>query len=285
MAGDSATPLWRAVGRSRRGAAHGRTGLPNQDALWLPEATLEWPLILAVADGHGSSKSFRSDRGAQLAVTTAQTVCRHVPGNPPELTNLSAVKRWAEDHLPQEIVRCWREAVDEDIAAHPLAADEGDLPGIAAEHENLRPYLAYGATLLVVVVTAAFILYWQLGDGDILTVADNGEVSKPLPGDERLFANETTSLCAEQAWRDVRTAFQVLVGAPPALILVASDGYANSYCDEAGFLQVGRDLLAIIRTEGLEYVDANLETWLDEVSRQGSGDDVTLGILYRRDAV
>jgi hypothetical protein len=284
MAGNSATPRWRAIGKSRRGATHQRTGLPNQDALWLPEATLEWPLILAVADGHGSSKSFRSDRGAQLAVVTAQTVCRHVPGNPQELTQLSAVKRWAEDRLSHEMVRCWREAVNEDIAAHLFTADETDLGG-SADQANLHPYLAYGATLLVVVVTAAFILYWQLGDGDILTVADDGKVSRPLPRDERLFANETTSLCAEQAWRDVRTAFQVLAGTPPALILAASDGYANSYGDEAGFLQVGRDLLTLIRENGLEYVDANLATWLDEVSRQGSGDDVTLGILCRRDVV
>jgi hypothetical protein len=284
MTDGSATPLWCAIGASRCGAAHRRTGLPNQDALRLPELPTESPLILAVADGHGSSKSFRSDRGAQLAVATAQRVCRHLPCNPHEVMNLSAIKRWAEDHLPQEIVRCWREAVAEELATHPFTAEESAVLG-AACRDNPGCYLAYGTTLLVVVVTATFILYWQLGDGDILTVADNGEVRRPLPGDGQLFANETTSLCSKQPWRHVRTAFQVLAGAPPALILVTSDGYANSYRDEAGFLQVGNDLLAIIRAQGLEYVAAHLETWLDEVSRQGSGDDITLGIVYRMNTV
>jgi hypothetical protein len=42
--------------------------------------------------------------------------------------------------------------------------------------------------------------------------------------------------------------FQVLVETPPALILLATDGYANSFPDEAGFLKVGSDLLGMIRS-------------------------------------
>jgi hypothetical protein len=273
------SPCWRAIGASRCGAAHRRNGLPNQDALLLPTMGSEPPWILAVADGHGSSKSFRSERGALLAVNTAATVCRQLPCDPAG-ARLSAIKHWAEDYLSREIVRCWREAVDEDIAAHPIAAEEGtpsSLTGLAGGGH----YLAYGATLLVVMVTTTFILYWQLGDGDILTVADDGAVSRPLPPDDKLFGNETTSLCADQAWQEARAAFQVLAGAPPALILAASDGYANSYRDEAGFLRVGSDLLKLIRTEGIETVAVNLADWLDEISRQGSGDDVTLGVLCR----
>jgi len=271
-------PLWRALGASRRGAAHVRSGLPNQDALLLPDLGSEPPWILALADGHGSPKSFRSDRGALLAVNTAAAVCRRLPCDPAG-ARLSAIKHWAEDYLSREIVRCWRTAVDEDMAARPLVAAEGAPSGLASPEGG--HYLAYGATLLVVMVTATFILYWQLGDGDILTVTDDGVVSRPLPPDEKLFGNETTSLCADRSWQEARTAFQVLAGAPPALILAASDGYANSYRDEAGFLRVGSDLLTLIRTDGLEAVAANLSDWLDEISRQGSGDDVTLGVLCR----
>ncbi len=272
-------PPWRALGASRRGAAHVRSGLPNQDALLLPDLESDPPWILALADGHGSPKSFRSDRGALLAVNTAAAVCRRLPCDP-ESPRLSTIKHWAEDYLSREIVRCWREAVDEDIAAHPIAAEECTQSSLASL-ESGGHYLAYGATLLVVMVTVTFIIYWQVGDGDILTVADDGVVSRPLPPDEKLFGNETTSLCADRSWQEARTAFQVLAGAPPALILVASDGYANSYRDEAGFLRVGSDLLTLIRADGLEAVAANLSDWLDEISRQGSGDDVTLGMLCR----
>jgi serine/threonine protein phosphatase PrpC len=63
---------WLCTGKSVRGAAHDRSGLPNQDAIaWYPESRTGAPLILAVADGHGSAKSFRSDRGARFAVNTA----------------------------------------------------------------------------------------------------------------------------------------------------------------------------------------------------------------------
>jgi hypothetical protein len=147
-----------------------------------------------------------------------------------------------------------------------------------------KPLLAYGATLLVVLVTHAFILYVQLGDGDILTVTETGEVSRPLARDEQLFANETTSLCAANAWRDLRIGFQALVGMPPALILLSTDGYANSFRDDAGFLKVGADLLEMIRAEGLDQVNENLAGWLTEASQTGSGDDITLAVISQTDA-
>ena len=100
-----------------------------------------------------------------------------------------------------------------------------------------------------------------------------------MPKDERLIANETTSLCSDQAWNEVRVKFQALAGAPPALILAATDGYANSYRDEASFQQVARDLWEMIRDEGIEPVQSNLKHWLNEASQQGSGDDITVGIL------
>ena len=74
-----------------------------------------------------------------------------------------------------------------------------------------------------------------------------------------------------------------MVDPPPALILLATDGYANSFVNEAAFLQVGTDILEMIRTEGLETVQENLATWLAEASQDGSGDDITLGILCRTD--
>ena len=74
-------------------------------------------------------------------------------------------------------------------------------------------------------------------------------------------------------------------GEPPALILVSTDGYANSFRNEAGFFKVGSDLLDMIREDGLDSISDNLETWLIEASQAGSGDDVTLGLICRMDAL
>ena len=44
---------------------------------------------------------------------------------------------------------------------------------------------------------------------------------------------------------------------------------------------MARDLWEMICGEGLETVQSNLKNWLNETSWQGSGDDITVGILYR----
>ncbi|MDQ1523179.1 MAG: hypothetical protein QOE47_1103 [Pyrinomonadaceae bacterium] len=284
------TRRWRVVGHSVRGASHERAGTPNQDAIhWLPASSGdELPLVLALADGHGSAKSFRSETGARLAVETAAAVVRDFLKVQTE--SLSATKRAAEEWLPGALVRGWQEAVAAHLAAHPLSPDELDPPhasrrAVAAVNtDSSNSLVAYGTTLLVAAVTESFILYLQLGDGEILNVSAGGEVSKPLPEDARLFANETTSLCSPDAWHDFRVCFQVVSHAPPSLILLSTDGYPNSFLNATGFLKVGSDILAAIRAGGLDAVNENIAAWLTESTRAGSGDDATLGLIFAEDA-
>jgi len=281
---------WRVIGKSVRGASHVRADMPNQDAIcWLPESGAGLSLILAVSDGHGSAKSFRSDVGANLAVNTAMEVLQEFLDGQPDVANLSAIKRTAEERLPQELERRWKKEVKDDIKNKPLSTDKLDElqeneGASALQAVETNPLLAYGATLLTALVAESFIVYLQLGDGDILTVSETGEVVSPLPRDERLFANETTSLCSHNSWRDFRVGFQTLIQ-PPALILLSTDGYANSFRDEEAFLKVGTDIWRMIRSDGLDEVNESLEMWLTEASQIGSGDDITLGIICRMDAL
>lgn len=290
MAGEKrARRVWQVIGQTVRGASHERVGAPNQDAIhWLPQSPA-LPLVLTLADGHGSSKYFRSETGARLAVETGAQVIYDFLINHAGADNLSVIKRTAEEWLPGALVRAWLEAVDSHIKAHPLSEVElkqlaGTRGAAMSETAQANLSLAYGATILIAGITESFILYMQLGDGEILTVSDRGEVSKPLPKDERLFANETTSLCAIDAWRDFRVGFQTISHTSPAIILLTTDGYPNSFRDETGFLQVGSDILEIIRADGIEKVKDSMETWLTDSTRAGSGDDVTLGIICRTDA-
>jgi len=284
MNGDQLTSQWQVVGQSIRGASHERSGMPNQDAIgWLPGSGTGPSLVLAVADGHGSARYSRSETGATLAVETATQLIHEFLAGQADAHNLSLIKRAAEEWLPGALVRAWLAAVSEHIRANPLSEIELDAlrRGNSDSSESLEEKLtiAYGATILAAAVAEAFVLYVQLGDGEILTVTDRGEVSKPLAKDDRLFANETTSLCAAEAWRDFRVSFQPITHSQPALILLATDGYPNSFRDESGFLKVGSDILEIIRTEGLDSVKERLAGWLADSTNAGSGDDVTLGIL------
>ena len=268
-----------------KGASHIRNGLPNQDYGWPLYPNSAPDAILAVADGHGSSRCFRSDRGARFAALTANNVLQNFHGKRPGLPSLSAAKEWAENGLPKEIVREWCERVQEDVATNPFLDDElktlHDKEGdIRAKQIVDNPLLAYGSTLLCALLTREYIIYAQLGDGDILAVYNDGEVIRPIPKDERLIANETTSLCLAKAWDDFYVVFQPINANTPALVMLSTDGYSNSFRDEAGFLKAGADYLNLMREEGIGYIEQNLEDWLNEASKSGSGDDVTLGLGY-----
>ena len=284
-------PLWQVIGQSVRGASHVRADLPNQDAIsWRPSSRGGPPLVLVLSDGHGSAKSFRSDRGSRFAVTAAADLLQELVSGLPDPQNLSVVKRFAGERLPDELVRRWRSAVDGDLAEHPFT--EPELAKLTQQRGEpsrkgvaKNPRLAYGATVLGVLVTQDFLLFLQLGDGDILVVADDGLVTRPLARDARLMANETTSLCMSEAGREVRLRFQANYGGLPALIMAATDGYANSFVNDDAFRKVGSDILAIMREDGVQLVEENLLNWLDEASATGSGDDISLGILYRVDAI
>ena len=258
---------WQVAGQTVRGAVHERNGLPNQDAIyWLPVEGHGSSIVLAVADGHGSARYSRSHIGARLAVESSVQLVREFLDGQAGDGNLSLIKDATEEWLPRAIVRKWVELVGEHLNSDPLGEPE-------------QSVIAYGATLLVAAVTEQFAFYLQLGDGEILTVRESGEVTQPLTKDERLFGNETTSLCAPDAWRDFRVSFQPFNQSAPALILLSTDGYPNSFRDESGFFKVGSDILNMVRENGLSFIKENHGGWLSDSTRAGSGDDITLGIL------
>jgi serine/threonine protein phosphatase PrpC len=287
---------WRHIGLSVQGAAHLRSGKVNQDALLVTERG--GAVVAAVSDGHGGAKYVRSQEGSAIAARLVTELLLEVADSPRESTAeaWSFIKRQAEEQLPEQLVWAWRREVEAALAAAPLTDDE--LAAIAAADDEAAaelvradPVLAYGATCLAALACGDFLLFLQLGDGDILVVSRSGEVTRPIPGDARLMANETTSLCSPKAWNDVRVTFCPLSrGGPPdaddqarldrpALVLLSSDGLANSYRTPEDFLKVAADLLQMCRHDGLEQVERGLHDWLNQVSGEGSGDDVTVAIL------
>ena len=282
---------WRVMGETVPGASHLRAGVPNQDAiLQVRESGRELPLVVSVSDGHGSNKCFRSDRGSRFAVKQAARLVGDILDESRGAPDHAGLEGRARDYYPGEFVRRWREAAEADLKARPFtdaeleAVEKKDGPRARKLVEE-NPLLAYGATSLTVAVADSFALYLQLGDGEILNVSEAGEVTRALPEDERLFANETTSLCTPDAEKNFRVRRIKFDDAPPALILLSTDGYVNSFSDSAGFFKVGSDLLEMLRVDGFDPINASLKGWLEEATRSGSGDDCTVGILCRMDAL
>ena len=269
---------WQIVGASVLGAIHERHGERNQDALswWSSEG--ERPLaVLCVADGHGGSEYTRSHIGARCAVEQTQQLL--IKELLPRILNCSALKDLAQfkqqlDHqFRKELVKRWLESIDKHLDDNRLTEKER-----STQTEGPVARL-YGTTLLAVLLTPALHLYIQLGDGDILTVSADGEVTRPpFKADSHLIANHTTSLCSKEAWRFVRIHFQPILEKPPALVMLATDGYANSFADSAAFEQVAWDIYNMIQQGDPAVTDDLLNRWLTATTEGGSGDDISVVI-------
>ena len=284
---------WRIIGETVPGASHIRAGIPNQDAiLQMRESDRTLPLVVAIADGHGSPKCFRSDKGSRFVVKKCvQIVSEFLDGRRGKF-DLAEIESRGKDYLPKGIVKEWRKEVESHLKNNPFTEDEFKTleEKSGAKSRKLieeNPLLAYGTTSLAVAIEEGFVIYLQLGDGDMLNISVNGEVTKPLPEDARLLANETTSMCLPKAENDFRFSVQKISREEsPAMILLSTDGYLNSFSNEAGFFQAGSDILALLGTEnGFETVSENLKSWLAEANLMGSGDDSTVAIIYRPDGL
>ena len=283
---------WRVIGESIPGASHIRSGTPNQDSIfYVRESSRETPIVLSLADGHGSAKCFRSDRGSRFAVKKSVQLVSDFLDERRGKFDVAEIEN-SKDDLTKEFVKRWREAVEHDLKKEPFTEKEFQVltEKSGAEAKKLveeNPLLAYGTTSLTVAIENEFIIYMQLGDGDILNISASGEVKKPLSEDPRLLANETTSMCLPKADKDFRFLVQkISEGDSPTMILLSTDGYLNSFSNEAGFFQAGTDIQTMLAAEnGFTDVSDNLKTWLAEATAMGSGDDCTVAIIYRLEAL
>lgn len=258
------TCTWRAVSASRRGSAHAE-GVPNQDAVHLRRvaraAGYVW--VVGVADGHGGARYVRSDVGSRAAVDIAvDALSEALQDDDDAAAALRAT-------VPR-IVAAWRERVEADARDRPFSDDE--------LHRGAGGTTAYGATLLCAVVGDFGVALAQVGDGDAL-VRSHGFATRPVPGDDRLVAGETTSLCLDSAVDDFRYA-TVPASAEPDLVLIATDGYGNSFAQATWWHGLVDDVAALVVRSGFDRVADDLPSWLEESARVG-GDDVSAVLLVR----
>jgi serine/threonine protein phosphatase PrpC len=276
---------WKVAYGCVQGSSHQRSGLPNQDAVQSivtpgPQGTVA---VAVVSDGHGSPRHFRSQIGSSLAVATgAATLQTFLLESVASNGQVPFVPEQVHE-LERKLVSGWLAAVHNHLENTPfseaeLAKLEKAEGGEGRAAVESSPELAYGATVLAAAATEKILLYLQLGDGEILSVSAEGATTRPLPPDDRLIANQTTSLCQPEAWKDFRSSW-VANGPLPSLVLLSTDGYANSFGSDEDFLKIGQDYLEIIREQSISSLAEELPAILSEATQQGSGDDITLAIL------
>ncbi|MFI6930985.1 protein phosphatase 2C domain-containing protein [Streptomyces sp. NPDC050287] len=268
---------WETLGHSVQGVGKQR----NQDWYACEGAgSDDDPLVLAVADGHGSAVHSRSQLGARFAVDRFMSLAAgfgraardsHEPGR------LSRLMTYARDDFPRALVHDWREEALGHWDRHRPVADDG-----APEPSDAGKLLLYGSTLIGAVLTPWLFVAWQLGDGDLAVVEHDGTLRRPLAPAEEDLGDETESLCGREAWRAMRMHWAPLFdeARTPRLVVLSTDGLSKSFASADGYPQFVAGLDGRLTAEGSEEVRAVLPEWLRQASRY-SGDDTTLTAASR----
>lgn len=271
------------LARSLRGVTHEVKNMPNQDSILVYNSPKNKNVSYAIAcDGHGSGKCFRSDIGSELATKVLSIFFLKIfETSVKEEINLSFVNSYVNKELPKDIVLKWRELVDEHIELHPFTSKEKIiLYGEEDDKKQDRKYIAYGTTLLGTLVTPSFILYVQLGDGDIVVLNSDNSIDQRFEEDDNLLGNETTSLCLEKAWNYFKIGFDVLENNVPKQISISTDGVSNAYANgNEDFLSFVSGVYDFFIEEGMEKLSNELTNWLQDFTNF-SGDDVSIAIIW-----
>lgn len=261
---------WRIASAGAKGAQHQSLGVPCQDATATvcAEGPAGFTASVAVADGHGHARHHRSDRGARFAADAASNAGAVLGAGLPATAGVDGVRSMLEEALVPDVISRWRQAVEADLAGDPLSDDD--------------PVIAYGSTLVLVVLNDRWVLGAQIGDGDVVAIGSEGEAVPLVADAPRTDGNLTNSLCQ----RDAADAFRVGAldtnEASLMAVLLATDGYGNAQIDDPWQPGVAADLARMLEERGGDWVADQLPTWAARcASSDGSGDDVMLALAFR----
>lgn len=264
---------WDAFGEKIQGVTHTINKTPCQDDFNI--ILEENYVVVSVADGHGSQACPYSDQGAQVAVETVNFYFANLFSGLKPDEAYSCIQKNIDTQLPKQIEKVWKEKI---IEIHKRNNKE------EVDEENL--FALYGTTLLTVAITENLIFALQIGDGDILSVYDSGE-SAWLIDPPRHLGIETDSLSAKESWKYMKCKLSPVDknNQEPILFLISTDGYSNSFVSKEEFQKIGFDYLEILKKHGIDYIKNNLLNWLNSASESGSGDDITLVLLFNKQVV
>jgi hypothetical protein len=270
------TAAWHVVTGTARGRSHVVRDRPNEDAVAHRPLPAIGGIVVAVADGHGHDRHFRSATGSALAVQVACQVAEDLATEPGRFRRRPAPVERIQDRLPSAVLTSWRAEVARHVSAHPFTEQEQS--GLDVDGDG--PEVPYGSTLLVAVITASWLICAQIGDGDLVAVSPDGGYCIPVPGDAALDGLRTTSLCQPSALDSFRVGGRDLAAKPLAALLLATDGYGNSQAADPWQPDWARDMAELTAERDSEWFAKQVPGWAELcASGEGSSDDTTIALL------
>ena len=279
---ESAGAGWRAVVAAAVGAHHVRGGLAYEDACAVRPAAghseFTPALAVAVADGHGHARHFRSARGAEFAVGIAADLAEAAATT--EAGEMADVFR---TRVGPELVLLWRRAVEADIAADPPSTVELAAAGLTSAATMEDKVYGYGSTVIVALATTDWLLCAQIGDGEAFAVTADGVAIPLVPADPRLDGARTTSLCQADAFDSMRFGAIPLAETQVVAVVLATDGFGNAQVRDDWEATFATDLRDLAVARGVDWIADALPAWVTAcASSDGSGDDVTVALMFNR---
>lgn len=269
-----------------QGASHVEKNTPCQDAAHACLSKNKRVGVAIVADGHGGSKYFRSDKGSVLAVQTAERTILDFLGTIAK-NKAAFFARKEEDRkikqnlklLEEKIIVEWRNGILHDLKDNPLTEQEKEFcksNNIVIDDDPANLLFIYGTTLLAGLISDSFWFVLQIGDGRCVVIESENNITIPITEDERLAFGRTTSLCDNNANENFREAFGFteIQG-----LTLATDGISDSFEPEK-YIQFNKELYDKF-TVSPENTTTELQAFLPELSERGSRDDVSIAGIFR----
>lgn len=263
------------INKTVPGSSHLKTSKECQDfSFYYPSKNFG---IAIVCDGHGSPKHFRSAKGSELATTVAIKATREFMRHQ---NSLPSRKDDVLQQLEKNIILKWNNSVSAHLNETSFTEDElNKLSKKDLELTQENAESAYGTTLILIVLAVNYCFGIQIGDGDCIAIDENGEMFNPVPNDDRLQFNITTSLCDKDAIRNFR---HFWLDKSFAGILVSTDGVRNSFANEDYYRNFCITALEDISETPKKEAGIELTEFLKKLTENGSGDDVSVSVVFNK---
>jgi serine/threonine protein phosphatase PrpC len=188
------------------------------------------------------------------------------------------LNREGETTIARKIDADWKRNVLKSNRSRRIKVNAED-KRILSEKSNEAIWKMYGTTLLGMLIAPTFVFAYQLGDGDIV-FSSNNKAGHVIIGD-LMLGTATHSLSSVDSWKRAKTNIYPAPNKDEACAFhISTDGFSNSYRDEQTFLATSLDYFKTLNEHGVDAVKSNIKAWLNETSKNGSGDDITVMLAY-----
>lgn len=263
---------------TRTGASHLRRGVVCQDASGsqvLADRSGQPIQVLVVADGHGGQRYTHSEVGSRLACELALKLLadQFSQWSSTKDVEIQRWRSWLVETFPSSLHQRWLASVERHWRQKITEKDALEQP--------FSP-IPYGTTLGVVIMTPTWWGHTGLGDWDLVRVRSGGDVALVNEEtDESQTSGEATySLCLSNAASHfaVRSAvYPISQDTQSFALLLSTDGVRKSCSTDDDFFAIAKYLCEGDQPRAGETAN-DLNSDLDRISSQGSGDDVSVAI-------